>query len=98
MVGPEILFLIYQCCFFARSGSMKRVLAQLTYKYLSEAASVSRWDGRWLHLACSMDVIVLKFALLEAEFLLLRAVTIVRDTSAINSSRSLMIQSRCISV
>ena len=43
-----------------------------------------------------MDVIVSKFALLEAAFLLLRAVTIVRDTSATNSSRSLMIQSMCI--
>ena len=31
-----------------------------------------------------MDVIVSKFSLLEAEFLLRRAVTIVRDTSAIN--------------
>ena len=45
---------------------------------------------------CSINVIVPKFALLEAEFLLRRAVTIVRDTSAINSSRSLMIQSMCM--
>ena len=35
-----------------------------------------------------MHVIVSKFALLEAEFLLRRSVTIVRDTYAINSSRT----------
>ena len=47
---------------------------------------------------CSMGVIVSKFALLEAEFILRRSVTIVKDTSAINSSGSLMIQSMYISV
>ena len=50
--------------------------------------SVSRRDQRWPHLACSMDAIVSKFALLEAEFLLRRSVTIVRGTSVINYSRT----------
>ena len=51
----------------------------------------ARREGVW-------DGVISKVALLEAEFLLRRSVTIVRDTSAINSSRSLMIQNMCISV
>ena len=94
MVGPEILFSIYQCCFLAgfcakwlhKAGSNPTNLASAKL-----CRSADRRDWRWPHLACSMDLIVSKFALLEAEFLLRRSVTIVRDTSAINSSRSLMI-------
>ena len=79
-----------------RSGSIKRVLSQLT---LPQRSCVGQPEGSEMaHLACSIDEIISKFALLEAEFLLWRAVTIIRDTSAINSSRRLMIKSRCISV
>ena len=41
--------------------------------------------------ACSMDIILSKYAVLES--LLRRAVTIVRDTSTTSSSQSLKIQS-----
>ena len=101
MVGPEIIFSIYQYCFFG--GFLREVAPQsVFYPQLTlpqrSCVGQRRRDRRWPHLACSIDVIVSKFALLEAEFLLRRAVTIVRDTSVINSSRSLMIQSMCISV
>ena len=99
MVGPEILFAIYQCFFF--EGFCAKWLHKAVSKPTIHASAKlcrSRRDGRWPHLACSMDVIVSKFALLEAEFLLGRPVTIVRDTSAIDSARSWMIQSMCISV
>ena len=46
MVGPEFFFLIYQCCFlavfFARSGSIKRVLTQLT---LPQRSCVGQPEG-----------------------------------------------------
>ena len=43
-------------------------------------------DRRWCHLACSMDIMLSKFTVLEAGWLLRRAVTIVRDTFATSSS------------
>ena len=45
---------------------------------------------------CTMDIILSKFTVLEAEWLLRQAVTIVRDISATSSSHSLMIQSVCM--
>ena len=43
-----------------------------------------------------MNIILTKFTMLEAEWLLRRAVTIVRDTSVTSSSESLIIQSVCM--
>ena len=43
-----------------------------------------------------MDIIVSKFVVLEAEWLLRRAVTIVMDTSAPSSPQTSMIQNVCM--
>ena len=77
------------CVFFARGGSTKRVLAQLTLP--RETLSVRRRDRSWHHLASYMDIILSKLAVLEAEWLLPCTVTIVRETSATSSSQSLTI-------
>ena len=66
MVEPEILFSIYQCCFLAF------FCTKWVHKAGSNPTNHASWklcrSRRWPHLACSMDVIVSKFALLEAEF------------------------------
>ena len=85
MVGPEILFSIYQCCFLEfycvkwlhKAGSSPTNLTSagcVGQPSGPEVAPPSVFNGR----NCS------------------EAVTIVRDTSAINSSRSLMLQSMCM--
>ena len=54
-VGPELLFLIYKCCFlviFARGRDTKRLRAELTV-----ARSTALRDRRWRHLVCSMDIL-----------------------------------------
>ena len=84
----------------ALSGSTKHVLAQLTLPQQGFVGKALRHSRRvagseLAPLVGSMDIILSKFALLEVECLLRRAVTIVRDTSATSSSQS-MIQSVCV--
>ena len=57
--------------FCVQGGSAKRVPVQLT---LPQQGFVSQAVGLDVALACSMDIILSKFAALEAEWLLRRAV------------------------
>ena len=53
IVGPELLFSIYRCCFlefFVRGRDAKRLRAEVTV-----AQSTDLQDRRWRHLECSME-------------------------------------------
>ena len=87
MVGPEF--------YFRSIIVVKSVCSSRFTKHVLWISERDFWR-KWRHLACSMDIILSKCDVLDAEWLLQRNVTIVMDTSATSSSQSLMTQSVCV--